>query len=197
MKKSLLDHIIKVRIPLILFVVILAFTFTYFATSATRLGVGYQPEQPIHYSHELHAGQLEIDCQYCHIGADKGRHAVIPAMSICMNCHNYAVVDTAEVVKFKKYVESGNPVPWKRIHKLPEHVYFSHSAHVNEGIDCTNCHGPIEKMEVVEQVKPWAMGDCLSCHRDPQNNVVKLRGSIISEISQLQIAPENCSGCHR
>jgi hypothetical protein len=158
MNKAFLDHLLKVRVPLILFVVVLAFTFAYFATSAPRLGVGYQPEQPIQYSHLLHAGEMDIDCQYCHIGVDKGRHAVIPAVSVCMNCHTYAVIDSAEVVKLRRYYDENLPIAWERIHKLPDHVYFSHSAHVNKGIDCTNCHGPIEKMEVVEQVKPWSMG---------------------------------------
>ena len=197
MKKSLLDHTIKVRVPLILFVVVLAFTFTYFATSAPRLGVGYQPEQPIQYSHELHAGQLGIDCQYCHIGADKERHAVVPAEEICMNCRNFARIDRPEVQKLRAYFEENKPIPWNRVHRLPEHVYFSHSAHVNAGMDCTNCHGPVEKMTVVEQVKPFSMGDCLTCHRNPHENVVKLRGNVIASIDQLKVGPENCSGCHR
>jgi len=111
MKKSLLDHVLKVRIPLVLFVVILAFSFTYFATSALRLGVGYQPEQPIDYSHLMHAGDLAIDCQYCHIGVDKGRHAVVPAMNICMNCHKYSTTDKEQTQKFIKYLKKTSRFP--------------------------------------------------------------------------------------
>jgi hypothetical protein len=197
MKKSMLDYIIKVRLPIIVFVIVLAFTTTYFATSKTRLGVGYQPEQPIDYSHQLHAGDLGIDCQYCHIGADKGRKAVVPAVDVCMNCHTYAQKDQPEIKKLAAYFAANEPVPWVRVHKMPDHVYFSHSAHVNAGIDCSNCHGPIEKMVVVEQVKPFSMGDCLACHREPHNSVEKLRGDIIANINELRVGPENCSGCHR
>ena len=134
---------------------------------------GYQPEQPIKFSHALHAGQNKIDCQYCHTGADKSRHSVIPSMAVCMNCHKYVQegpkYGETEIAKIYEYsgwdpVSSSfknapKPIEWVKIHNLPDHVYFNHSQHVKVGgIECQTCHGNVQEMEVVQQFAPLSMG---------------------------------------
>lgn len=156
---------------------------------------GYAPEQPIAYSHKLHAGDLGIDCKYCHVGAEKGKNATIPSLNTCMNCHkgvqlrdNYGGEVSPEIQKIytaldydpeRKAGEEYGPNPtnikWVRIHNLPDLAYFNHSQHVKVGgIECQKCHGPVEKMEVVQQWNTLQMGWCVDCHRetgiDMENN---------------------------
>lgn len=139
---------------------------------ATALGRQqyYQPEQPIWFSHEIHATQNKIDCLYCHSSAEDSKSAGIPSINVCMNCHNQVregkVTGTTEISKIHEAWNSGRPVEWVRIHNLPDHVYFNHSQHVNSGkLDCAECHGEVEKMDVVMQVEDLSMGWCLDCHR--------------------------------
>jgi hypothetical protein len=189
MKKSVLDYALKIRLPLTLFVIALAFILTFYISRPERDGVGYSPEQPIKFSHKLHAGQMAIDCQYCHISVEKGRHASVPSVNICMNCHTVARKDKPEIIKLTQYYEENKPVPWKRIHKVPDYAYFNHSVHVNKGIDCKSCHGDIAQMEVVGQVKPFTMTACLDCHRNPHEQ--------LSYLEKVNIGPDNCAACHR
>jgi len=126
---------------------------------------GYQPTQPIAYSHAVHAGVLKIPCQYCHIGAERGKHAGIPPASTCMNCHTQVLKDHDEVKKVKAAMDSDKPIEWVRVHRVPDHVYFNHSAHLAGGVKCQDCHGPVQAMGRVEQWAPLTMGWCLSCHR--------------------------------
>jgi hypothetical protein len=189
MKKHFIDHILKVRLPLLLFVIIAAFAVTYYVTYAERNNIGYQPVQPIAYSHKLHAGTLKIDCKYCHVGVDKSRHASIPTVSICMNCHTIARKDQPEIKKLTDYYEKGIAIPWMRVHRVPEYAYFNHSVHVNKGIDCINCHGDLTTTEIVGQVKSFTMGACLDCHR---NAPEKLAG-----MKDVKVGPDNCWACHR
>lgn len=189
MKKTVLDYILKVRIPLIIFIVISAYAFTYFISRPERDGVGYKPEQPIAFSHKLHAGDMNIDCQYCHTGADKGRHALVPSADMCMNCHNVAQKDKPEIAKLKKFADSGKSIPWKRIHKVPDFAYFNHSVHVNKGIPCSECHGDVASMEKVTQVKPFTMAACLDCHRNAPE--------MLPQVKNIKKGPENCNACHR
>lgn len=193
MKKHLLDYNLKVRLPIIIFTAVLAFTITYYASYAERNGIGYSPEQPIKFSHKLHAGDMQIDCKYCHVGADKSRTAGVPSADICMNCHTVARADRPEIVKLVKYYNEKKPIEWKRIHKVPDFAYFNHSVHVNKGIGCTNCHGEVKQMEQVAQVNSFTMGACLTCHRKPEQKI-----SNYEEIkSNLKNGPENCAACHR
>lgn len=131
---------------------------------------GYQPLQPIAYSHALHAGlgegQLGMECLYCHGSAEKGKHAGVPSVDTCMGCHSLVRTDRPEIQKLTEYYESGESVPWVRIHSLPDHAYFNHSQHVAAGVDCQTCHGPIQEMEVVYQAVDLSMGWCMSCHRN-------------------------------
>ena len=164
-----------------------------------QIGVdqGYEPVQPIHYSHRIHAGDNGIDCKYCHSSARESKHSGIPSLNVCMNCHKsiYEVapetlaegaaigVDyNAEIKKLykavgwddaeQKYTGKSQPVKWVRIHNLPDFVYFNHSQHVSvAGVECQTCHGPIQEMEVVSQFAPLTMGWCIDCHRTTDVNV--------------------------
>lgn len=189
MKKTVLDYLLKVRLPLVLFVVAISFLVTFYVSRPERDGVGYAPEQPIAYSHKLHAGDLGIDCQYCHVGVTKQRQALVPSLNICMNCHTVARKDRPEIIKLKEYYESGRPLPWKRVHKVPEYAYFNHSVHVNKGIDCESCHGNVREMEVIQQVKSFTMTGCLDCHRDPEK--------FVPYVEEIKQGPRYCAACHR
>lgn len=129
---------------------------------------GYAPQQPIEYSHAVHAGAMKIPCQYCHYGAERGRYAGIPPANVCLNCHEVVKKDSPEVQKVEAAVASGKPIEWVRVHRVPDHVYFNHSVHVgpNANVACQSCHGPIEEMGRVEQWAPLTMGWCIQCHRD-------------------------------
>lgn len=189
-KKIELDYLLKVRLPVTVFVILAAFAITYFVSRAERDSVGYKPEQPINFSHKLHAGKMNIDCQYCHLGVEKERHATIPAASICMNCHSFARKNKPEILKLTGFYEKGIPIQWKRIHKVPEYVYFNHSVHVNKGIQCEKCHGDVRRMDKIRQVRSFNMKDCLNCHRNPQKELPELKGKV-------KKGPEYCSACHR
>jgi len=127
---------------------------------------GYAPEQPIKYSHKLHAGELKIPCLYCHYAAEQGRHAGIPPSEVCLNCHKIVKPDSPEIKKIHASVESGKPIEWVKVHYYPDFAYFNHSQHVKVGkISCQECHGPVEKMTVLHQEKSLRMGWCLDCHR--------------------------------
>ena len=128
---------------------------------------GYEPIQPIAYSHALHAGDKQIDCQYCHFGAEKSRHAGVPPASVCMNCHRQVLPNSPEIKKIAAAVESGRPIEWVKVHRLADFVAFNHARHVTAGVVCQTCHGPVETMARVRQVETMSMGWCLNCHRDP------------------------------
>ena len=158
---------------------------------------GYMPIQPIHYSHKIHSGDNQIDCQYCHSSARLSKHSGIPSLNVCMNCHeNIAEYDgeedlekgytkdfyTNEIKKLYKavgwdeerriYTGDVEPVKWVRIHNLPDFVYFNHSQHVNvAGVECQTCHGPVEEMEIAYQHSSLTMGWCINCHRETNVNV--------------------------
>jgi hypothetical protein len=189
MNKSFLDYFLKIRLPIILFVVLASLTFTYYISRAERDGVGYQPEQPIPYSHKLHAGIMGIDCQYCHTGASKSRHAMVPPVNTCMNCHSVARKNKPDIIRLTQYYNEGKMMPWKRIHKVPDYAYFNHSVHVNKGIECQTCHGNIQEMDVVKQVNSWTMNNCISCHRNAPTRLPNIAG--------IKKGPENCFACHR
>jgi len=193
MKKFLLDYNLKVRLPIILFTAAAVFTITYFTSFAERNGIGYQPEQPIAFSHKLHAGAMQIDCKYCHTNVEKSSFANVPSVDVCMNCHNLARKDRPDIVKLNEYYEQGKPLPWKRIHRVPDFVYFNHSVHVNKGIDCANCHGDVKNMDVVAQVNSFTMAAWFGCHKNPENRIAEFK--LIKD--NLKKGPEYCSACHR
>ena len=142
---------------------------------------GYKPNQPIAFSHKLHAGQYEIECKYCHTGAMKGKQANIPSSNICMNCHSQIKKGSPEIAKIyaaigydsvtASYTGKQKPIEWVRVHNLPDLAYFNHSQHVNVGgIECQTCHGPIQEMDVVKQYSLLTMGWCIDCHRKTDVN---------------------------
>lgn len=152
----------------------------------------YKPEQPIKFDHTLHAGadNLAINCQYCHSGAEKSKHAGIPSTNVCMNCHKSVdtgkKTGTAEIAKIyaavgwdpatQSYTGKEEPIRWVKVHNLPDHVFFSHAQHVAVGqLECQECHGPVDtEMDVVEQWSPLTMGWCIDCHGDKE---VKMAGN--------------------
>jgi len=136
--------------------------------SAKTIAVGYSPEQPVPYSHALHVGKLGLDCRYCHNTVEQAAFAAIPNTQTCMNCHTAVKPDSSRLEPGKKSWETGKSVEWIQIHDLPRYVYFNHSAHVNKGVSCVECHGRIDQMEVVRQVAPLSMSWCLDCHREPE-----------------------------
>jgi hypothetical protein len=154
-----------------------------------RFSRGYAPAQPIPFSHRLHAGTLQVPCLYCHSGADRSRIAGIPALETCMNCHRVTKVDSPAIVRLTAAYTSGQPVVWRRIHHLPDHVFFDHRPHVNAGIACQTCHGEVQAMEVVSQHMSMRMSNCLGCHRDP--------GPALPADTTIRRASENCGACHR
>ncbi len=132
---------------------------------------GYAPDQPIPFSHKLHAGFYEIDCKYCHTGVEKSKNANIPSPNICMNCHNTIRTTAPNIQKLYSYIENNEPIQWVRVHNLPDLAYFNHSQHVKVGgIECETCHGDIKNMEVVQQHSLLTMGWCIDCHRKTDVN---------------------------
>jgi hypothetical protein len=134
-------------------------------TTPVNTQQGYMPVQPIAFSHATHAGHYELDCQYCHTGAETSRHAGIPASSVCMNCHTHVKTDSPEIQKLVQAVKANQPIEWVKVHRLPDYAWFSHANHVTAGVKCQQCHGPVQEMVRVEQVESMTMGWCLDCHR--------------------------------
>ncbi|MCP4521265.1 MAG: c-type cytochrome [Cytophagales bacterium] len=175
-----------------------------------RIGVqqGYAPNQPIAFSHKIHAGENKVDCNYCHTGVRKSKHANIPSPNICMNCHNQIKTESKEIQKIYKAIETGEPIKWVRVHNLPDLAYFNHSQHVKVGgIECQTCHGPIEEMEVVRQYSELTMGWCIDCHRktavnaegnDYYENLLKVHNERGTKEAMTveDIGGTECSKCH-
>jgi len=178
---------------------------------------GYQPTQPIAFSHKIHAGQYEIDCQYCHTGVRKAKSANIPSANICMNCHTAIKTDSEEIQKIYtaidydpstgQYGNNIQPIEWVRIHNLPDLAYFNHSQHVDVGgVECETCHGPIQEMEVVYQYSNLTMGWCINCHRETNlntkgNDYYTKLVELHSETSKQPMKVEDnggleCAKCH-
>lgn len=172
---------------------------------------GYQPKQPIAFSHKIHAGQFEIDCKYCHTGVMKGKSANIPSPNICMNCHSQIKVGTntgeAEIAKIYSAIQNNKPIEWVRIHNLPDLAYFNHSQHVVVGnIECQTCHGPIQEMDIVKQYSLLTMGWCIDCHRKTDvntkgnayyDNLVKLHDEKKNGKMKVQdMGGLECAKCH-
>ena len=149
-----------------------AVALAYYATPKT-LTVGYQPSQPIPFSHKIHVDQLGMDCRYCHSFVEVSGHSNVPTGNTCWNCHQHVQKDSPKLAPLHREMDvnypgyDGKPIQWARVHKLPDYVYFNHSAHVNRGISCQSCHGRVDQMEVVYQAEPHSMGWCLECHRAP------------------------------
>lgn len=123
------------------------------------------PRQPIPFSHEFHASELQIDCMYCHAGTERSSRGIVPPLEVCMGCHRVAGAGLEPIEELKGYWERNEQVPWERVNRLPDFVQFSHRPHLRNDIPCARCHGPVEEMDRVYQWAPLTMGWCLDCHR--------------------------------
>jgi len=190
----------------------------YFTPKYTR--VGYQPTQPVPFSHSIHVKQLGLDCRYCHDGVEKSWYSNVPAADTCMNCHSAVRADDPKLEPVRaSYKDANKPVEWVQIHKLPDYVYFNHSVHVNRGVSCVECHGRVDEMDEVRHEKHFSMTFCLDCHRElsPENGDPNKRLRPLDKITDLAYdrssdpdnkdrnfveewhvkTSENCSACHR
>ena len=186
--------------------------FFWYYGSPKYTDVGYRPRQPVPYSHKLHAGDLGLDCRYCHYSVDKSASANVPPTSVCMNCHTLILPESEKLLPVRESWASGEPVKWVRIHKVGEYAYFNHSIHVNGGVGCASCHGNVAQMVVVEQKEPLSMGWCLDCHRNPAphlrpaDEVTNMKWVPPADHAEFAARvmkekgiapPEDCSACHR
>jgi len=183
----------------------------YFTPKYTR--VGYQPTQPVPFSHSIHVNQLGMDCRYCHDGVEESWYSNVPAADTCMNCHSAVRASDPRLEPVRaSYKDEGKPVEWVQIHKLPDYAFFNHSVHVNRGVSCVECHGRVDQMDEVRHEKHFSMTFCLDCHRDPEKRLRPL-DKITNLAYDRSLDPENkdrnfvkewhiktsenCSACHR
>jgi len=192
--------------------------------------VGYEPVQPVNYNHQLHAGTLGIDCRYCHSRVEESPIANVPDTATCMNCHTgegevaylnanlwSSHKDNPNLQMVRASYESGEPIQWRRVHKLPDYVQFNHATHIKSGVSCYSCHGRIDQQQVVRQSKNLSMGWCLECHRAPEHNLIDTDVMAVTDLmsverqimsdgqleSGLRLAesqrlqpPQSCGACH-
>ncbi len=180
---------LKLAIAVVFAVTGLSVATAYYMTPSYAR-VGYQPTQPVPFSHKIHAGQLGMDCRFCHSFVDRSSHANVPVNQVCFNCHGAGKgqikLNSPALEPVRKAAETGEPIHWVKIHKAPDFVYFNHSAHLNRGISCVSCHGKINEMPVVFHHESQSMGWCLDCHRAPENNLRPL-----SEVTNLNWKPSD------
>lgn len=204
----------RVRITAVVLVLSIGLgaALTLHAAWPNRIRKGYRPEQPFPYSHQLHAGSLQIACRYCHTRVDRGAEAMVPSLSICMNCHQDFRGDpgepeqVAKIADLVKRYETGETIAWKKVYDLEDFVYFDHSRHVGRGLECINCHGSVETMPLVRKEYPLTMSWCLDCHMgnlEPRFSSQMLKtGKPLAEVVDDPVyreilAPIHCSTCHR
>jgi hypothetical protein len=184
----------------------------YYGTNK-HLEVGFEPVQPVEYSHKLHAGELGMDCRYCHYTAERSYFAAVPPTETCMNCHWKVRTDSLLLLPVRESYATDKPIPWVRVHNLPDFAYFNHSAHLAAGVACQSCHGRIDTMVRVRQDQPLSMGWCLECHRDPAPHIrdpadvtkmldqwpdMSKSGQTPKAANGRELHPPTwCSGCHR
>lgn len=199
---------------LLVFIALLGYTTV---ERAQKLGrsKGYAPEQPINFSHKIHAGTNQINCLYCHASAEKSKAASIPSVNTCMNCHKAiqegrTPAGTAEIAKIVEAYNNQTPIKWVKIHNLPDHVYFNHAQHVVAGqIECQKCHGPVETMDKVAQFSSLSMGWCINCHRQTEvqfasNNYYSqfeklhedVKNGKIKTVTEGMVGGTECQKCH-
>ncbi len=186
---------------LVFLVFLLSVSLFIYLISSNKIAVAYntnyQPDQPIPFSHALHVGQYQMDCRYCHTQVEQGRHAGVPSLDICMNCHLAVKTKSPWIQKLTKAYQNKTSIAWQKVHLLPDFVKFNHSLHIKalagrfhkDGMafasshqvkkTCTTCHGPVETMDVMYQHHSLSMGWCVNCHRKEENQ-----------------APINCTTCH-
>lgn len=164
----------------------------------TASNQGYAPEQPIPFSHKVHAGTNKIACIYCHSGAERSKHAGVPPLNVCMNCHTVVKLDSPHVQNLLKHYGEKKPIEWVRVHEEPDFVYFSHKRHVSKGVACETCHGNVKEMDRIVQDTPLTMGWCLDCHRGvtTPKQILEKR-SPEAKLPTGHVADINCTTCHQ
>ena len=183
--------------------------------SSYNTGVGVEIQQPVQFSHKHHSGDDGIDCRYCHAAAEYSSSAGIPPTKTCMNCHSQIWADSPYLEPVRASWNSKQPIKWNRVHDTPDYVYFNHSAHVNNGIGCSTCHGQVQEMALVYKVASMKMEWCLSCHRQPElyvrpkdkiyemtwqppANQAEVGRQLVKEYGIPEPAVlQSCSTCHR
>jgi len=206
------DKFLRIGAAVAGFLVLTGGALGLYATWPSNLKTGYTPVQPVPYSHKLHAGELGMDCYYCHYTVTKSSYAAVPQTEVCMNCHVRVKPQSPRLEKVRDSYATGKPMEWVKIHKLADFVYFNHQAHVTAGVSCVSCHGRVDQMVEVKQVQPMNMAWCLDCHRNPAPNIRPVEQVTNlgwqpdrdpAEIGRELIKakginpPQNCSGCHR
>jgi hypothetical protein len=184
-----LDRAIRLVVPCLAVSVLGAVAVVGWFTQPGRLAQGYAPEQPLPFSHRLHAGTMKMSCLYCHSGADRSRVAGVPDLETCMGCHRVTRTGRPAIRRLAALHAQGAAVPWKRVHELPGHVFFDHRPHVGAGIACQSCHGEVQAMDVLARRMSMRMSNCLACHRDP--------AGVLPAGSPITRGAEHCSACHR
>jgi hypothetical protein len=182
------------------------------ARSSYATNVGIVRSQPVPFSHQHHVGELGIDCRYCHDSADKSPFAGLPPTKTCMNCHQQIWVGSSMLEPVRESFRTDQPLPWERVHRLADFVYFNHSVHVNKGVGCASCHGPVNEMPLTYQHGTLLMEWCLECHRAPEQHL-RPKEEVYNmdwkpQGDQLELGREllkkydvksltHCSTCHR
>jgi len=209
--------LIKARFVNVIVILISLFIITEITVvEAKNLGrqPGYAPDQPVLFSHKVHAGDNKIDCKYCHTTVTESKHAGIPSVSLCMNCHNVVKQGrnsgTEEIAKIYKALETGKPIEWVRVHNLPDHSYFNHAQHVSAGkVECESCHGDVKTMDRITQVQQLSMGWCIECHRATEVQFTEngyyqkfarlhdeLKSGQRTRVTVEDVGGTECSKCH-
>jgi hypothetical protein len=184
-----------VGLALVALIVLAVGAAEYYPTASNQ---GYAPEQPIPFSHKLHAGDNKIPCLYCHSGAEKSRHATVPSVNVCMNCHTVVKTESPHIQKIQKAYAENQPIEWVRVHELPDYVYFPHKRHVAKGVACETCHGNVKAMERIEQHGALTMGWCMECHRGettPRDVMARIHPEL-KPGERAPVAAVNCTTCH-
>jgi hypothetical protein len=174
----MIDKIKKIIFPLLFTGLLLFGVLVVAALGLYWHSTGAKPQQPIAFSHHIHIEKVGLECTHCHVYTDKSATAGIPAVQICMKCHENVAVDRPEIKKLKGYWDKKEPIPWIKVHVQPWHVHFTHKRHIKANIQCTRCHGDVQVMGTVRKVRSLEMGWCVTCHRE--NN-----------------APTDCLTCHK
>jgi hypothetical protein len=208
----------RVALALVIWFSLLTIGAVWYYGTPKYTRVGYQPNQPINFSHAQHVGELGMDCRACHNHVEESPHANVPDLQTCMNCHGtqYGNIkgQADSLAALRTAFGGGAAVRWNRLHQAPDYAYFNHAVHVRRGVSCVECHGQINEMEIVRHDQPLTMGWCLECHRDP---IERLRPA--DKVTDLDWRPDdaarheaflkymedevginppvNCTGCHR
>lgn len=182
----------NLRTGWIISIVLSSFILVYYIDAKNFRFLGnnkdYMPAQPINFSHKVHSNENKIPCLYCHYGAESERHAGVPSLNVCMNCHREIKKDSKEIQKLAAHFKDNKPVEWVKVNDLPDFAYFNHSIHINRNIACEKCHGDVKNMDVLYRDNELGMGWCISCHREYTHEVLKLDPN-----NQVLV---DCSVCH-